>query len=124
MGFLNALGKAVDLVDNAVTDARTRHGANADADRFADTVQLHKTYYTVVVHQLPWGGQHKLIHEHIAKGRSRITGEPMFGHMSASQLWLTHGPVFAERPSSLQTLREYSDKRDPGPDIRGHISDY
>lgn len=126
MGFLNGLVKAVDIVDNAVTDARARHGANTEADRFAAKVQLHTTYYTIVRHRLPDGGEANLVHEHIATRRSGLTGQPMFGHMSASALWAGFGPVYTDRPRGLQTIRERSEANEKmtGPQIRGHISDY
>lgn len=95
-------------------------GARKEATAWADTVQLHRTYYTVVTHRHPSGsGTHQLVHEHIAKSRSRITGQPLFGHMSASELWLGHGPVHTERPPGLQTLREYVTALDkaPGPEL-------
>lgn len=115
MGFFSALDTAV-----------AGHKAQKEAAQFAATVQLGKTYYTVVRHQQPYGGTHELIHEHIATSRSRITGQPMFGHKSASALWLTEGPVYTDRTPGLQTIREETEanNKQVGPQIHGHISDY
>jgi hypothetical protein len=112
MGFFSSLDTAV-----------AGHKAQKEASRFAATVKPNQTYYTVVVHQVAGGGTRELIHEHFVTGHSRITGQYMFGHRSAAALWLADGPVYSERPGGI-TIREYSDKQDAGPDIRGHISDY
>lgn len=107
MGLLRAAGKALNFVDNAVTDARASHSAQKEAREFAATVKGGQTYYSVVDCHWPWG-KGRLLMEHTASAKpSWAHGQHTFGHLSAAGLWLSYGPIHERRPAGLQTLGEY-----------------
>jgi len=104
MGLLNRL-------DTAALTALTGHREQKEARRFAATVQPGHTYYSVVDCHWPWG-KGRLLMEWTFGKRSRLTGQPMCGHLTPAGLWLSYGPIHEKRPGGLQTLAEY--ERMPG----------
>lgn len=128
MRIRDALSKAVDVADNVLTPAVARHGMHRDATKFARSVKLHKPYYVIVTHNMPWGGTADLVHEHVFVKYFPITGDPITdGGTSAATLHLHYGgQVFTERPPGLQTLTEFDEamNKASGPDIRGNIRDF
>jgi hypothetical protein len=99
----------IDKLDAALTTARARHGAQAEATRFARTVREGETYYSVVdLAAAPWNpGQALMVWRF---KRERITGYMRYGAVEAGQAWLTYGPLHKVRPGGLQTLQELSNR--------------
>ncbi|NUP49180.1 MAG: hypothetical protein HOW97_18015 [Catenulispora sp.] len=105
MGFFSVLNKAVDAVDNTVTNARVRHGAQSEASKFAASVRPGHTYYSVVICHTPWGDERALM-------EFRFDRRGRDGHMTAAGAWLSYGPLHDRRPGGgLMTFREMHNKR-------------
>jgi hypothetical protein len=113
------MGKALDMFDNAVTDARASHGAQREAKQFAATVVPGKTYYSVVELNRPWGKSRALMEWVFEDRRGFATGQYMSGHLSAAGVWLGWGPIHATRPAGLKTFREL----DAGPEFPPEVTD-
>jgi len=94
----------IDRVDDVLTTARARHGAQREAAKFSRSVQLGRIYYSVETFRLPTGDR-KLAVPWVFTRRSRATGDPMCGAVSAAGAWLRHGPL-TEKPKH-QTLADY-----------------
>jgi hypothetical protein len=94
-----------DRLDTALATAIAGHGAQKEARQFAASVTPGQTYYSVVDLHLAWGKGRALM-EWVFTEPSRLTGQPMCGHLSAAGVWLTAGPIHARRPGGLKTLSE------------------
>ncbi|URN11340.1 hypothetical protein LUW77_03355 [Streptomyces radiopugnans] len=106
----------IDRIDDALTTARGRHGAQREAAKFSRTAQPGRTYWSVEEFRLPTGTR-KLAVPWKFDRRSRLTGDPMCGAVSAAGAWLRHGPLHSSPP--CQTLAEYLAEADtPDPKLR------
>ena len=92
-----------------------RSKARHEAAKFARSVRLGHTYYSVETHAGLFG-DHKLLHEWVFTTRSWVTGDPMCGSVSAAGAWLRNGPLYETRPGGYQTLDEYTNSEVAGPD--------
>ena len=106
---MGLFSRALDAVDNAITDTVTRAGAHREAERFARQVRPGETWYSVETYALPTGEQ-QLLKEHTF---DRIKKS---GHRSAEGVYLNSGPLFRRRPAGMQTEQEYSNSEVAGPD--------
>ncbi|MDG9701688.1 hypothetical protein [Streptomyces sp. DH37] len=94
----------IDAIDDVLTTARGRHGAQREAAKFSRSVQLGRTYWAVAEFRLPTGGR-KLAVPWTFDRKSRATGDPMCGAVSAAGAWLRCGPLHDSPP--CQTLADY-----------------
>lgn len=105
----------IDLIDNAVTTARVRGGAQREAARFARSVRAGRTYWSVVDLNCHYpGAPAQALHEWVFK-KERITGYMRCGAVEAAQAWLTYGPLHERRPGNpdeLMTFAELSRRPD------------
>ena len=85
-----------------------------DAKRFAKSVQLGKTYYTVEECAQPWGNEPKW-HPWVFTNRQAITGAPMCGSMNAEGLVTRYGPVYDTQPKKIRGLFERGPEHRPDP---------
>ncbi|MBB1252910.1 hypothetical protein H3146_05950 [Streptomyces sp. OF3] len=88
-----------------LSDRLTGMRARREATRFEKTVRVGETYYSVEECQQPWGNELK-VREWTFARKSRLTGQPMCGHMSAAGAWLNYGPLLASPPAHLKRLFE------------------
>lgn len=99
MGFL---GRIVDAVDNAVTDARARHGAQREAAQFQASVRPGDTIYVTDAYALPEGERHLTTAYTVGRG-GRV------GSSTVAGLVLRSAAVTRGRPAGLMTLAEYTE---------------
>lgn len=106
MGFLSRI---VDAIDNTVTDARTRSGAERDAQRFAASVRPGDTIYVTNPHRTVTGVQDLVMPYTVGRG-GRVGSDTVAG------LVLRNQSVSTRRPAGLMTVAEYTDMQVAGPD--------
>lgn len=107
--------RALDAVDNAITDTVTRSKHRRDAEKFARTVRPGDTIYSVETHRGLFGKDEQLVHEHRVDRRGKI------GHMTPAGLFLTAGKVSKSRPRGLQTVAEYEASQVAGPNAAAAV---
>lgn len=97
-----------------LTDRR----AHAEARRFADSVKPGHTYWSIEKTNPRHPGPKELLQPWVFTKPSRLTGQPMCGHMTAEGAWLRFGPLYAERPRGLMTFAESKEYEVAGPDAK------
>lgn len=107
MGIFRALNRAVDAVDNAITDARVHSGAHREARKWAAGV-WNGTVYSTETHNHPVGGTHELVHEHQVRNGK-------IGHQSVEGWYLTASRPSKTKPRGM-TKAEYDAYEVAGPD--------
>ena len=98
---MGLFSRAVDAVDNAITDTVTRSAHRREAEKFARSAPRNGVVYTTETHNMPWGGTQELVHEHQVRNGK-------IGHMTPAGLFLTAGKASLTRPRGLQTVDEYT----------------
>lgn len=105
MGFF---GFIVDKLDDAVTDARVRHGAQREAARFARSVREGDVIYTTNIHHTV-NGTMELAQAHRVGRGGRVGSESVAG------MWLRNHSVSRTRPSGVMTLAEFREEQVAAP---------
>lgn len=114
--------RVTDAIDGKLTDAVHK----GDGKRWAKTVKLGHTYYTIKTTNRPWGSD-KYLDEHIFTKLGLISALP---DGAESVYNVNGGNVYADRNEGpckgLMTFREYCQWVNDcnGPNINGNLNDY
>jgi hypothetical protein len=93
------------------TNAKTQR----EAKKFSDSVVPGRTYYSIEENHAGYPAPNQLLKEWVFTKRSRLTGQPMCGHLTAAGVYLTAGPISDTRPPKLMTFKEWSKYEVAGP---------
>jgi hypothetical protein len=99
----------------------------SQAKQFAKQVELGRPYYVVydmATNLAPYEDS-KTYSEYIFDSRSRITGHPMTGHMSAVAFCQNYGPVYDAPPRGLRNIADEPRQVGAplGNDYRGYLDE-
>ncbi|MCQ6249259.1 hypothetical protein [Streptomyces malaysiensis] len=94
MGLFDWLGTKVE-----------RQKMRNEAAAFSRSVELNKTYYSIEECVQSWGNE-RYVKEWTFTRRSKLTGDPMDGSVSAALAWLRWGPLTDTKPEGLRTFSE------------------